>query len=202
MNRIIPLHVRKPDADEWLAWAIDNDIAPEICAWVKQFPHSMASYLDEAQADNPYIFNPKKVQMAFVSPRSLERVSNIVKVRHKLDTDSLICAMSGAVGESASRDMQAYIEFSDQLPTWESVIDNPKTAKVPEGAGACAIIVFGAIAKVDKTTMPKFMDYLERFEPEWQACFAINIAKSSAKQAIAFSSMKFADWVQKNEDLL
>jgi hypothetical protein len=110
--------------------------------------------------------------------------------------------MSGAVGESASRDMQAYIEFSDQLPTWESVIDNPKTAKVPEGAGACAIIVFGAIAKVDKTTMSKFMDYLERFEPEWQACFAINIAKSPSKQAIAFSSMKFADWVQKNEDLL
>jgi hypothetical protein len=202
MNRIIPLHVRKPDADEWLAWAIDNNIAPEICAWVKQFPHAMASYLDEAQGDNPYIFNPKKVQMAFVSPRSLERVSNIVKVRHKLDTDSLICAMSGAVGESASRDMQAYIEFSDQLPTWESVIDNPKTAKVPEGAGACAIIVFGAIAKVDKATMPKFMDYLERFEPEWQACFAINIAKSSSKQAIAFSSAKFADWVQKNEDLL
>ena len=180
MNRIIPLHVRKPDADEWLAWAIDND----------------------SQGDNPYIFNPKKVQMAFVSPRSLERVSNIVKVRHKLDTDSLICAMSGAVGESASRDMQAYIEFSDQLPTWESVIANPKNALVPDSAGACAIIVFGAISKVDKQTMPKFMDYIERFQPEWQACFAINIAKSTSKQSIAFSSPKFADWVQRNEDLL
>jgi hypothetical protein len=46
------------------------------------------------------------------------------------------------------------------------------------------------------------MTYLERFEPEWQACFAINIAKSPSKQSIAFSSSKFADWVQKNEDLL
>jgi hypothetical protein len=46
------------------------------------------------------------------------------------------------------------------------------------------------------------MTYLERFEPEWQACFAINIAKSPTKQSIAFSSAKFADWVQKNEDLL
>jgi hypothetical protein len=202
MNRIIPLHVRKPDADEWIGWAINNDIAPEIIAWVKQFPHAMASYLDEGQGDNPYIFNPKKVQTAFVSPRSLERVSNIVRVRSQLDTDSLICAMSGAVGEAASRDMQAYIEFSDQLPTWESVIENPKTALVPESAGACAIIIFGAIAKVDKVTMPKFMEYLDRFEPEWQACFAINIAKSPSKQSIAFSSSKFADWVQKNEDLL
>jgi len=202
MNRIIPLHVSKPDADQWIAWAIENNIAPEIIAWVRQFPHALASYLDPSQADNPYIFNPKKVQMAFVSPRSLERVSNIVRVRSKLDSDSLICAMSGAVGESASRDMQAYIEFSDQLPTWESVIANPKTATVPESAGACAIIVFGAIAKVDKQSMPKFMEYIERFQAEWQACFAINIAKSPTKQQIAFSSSKFADWVQKNEDLL
>lgn len=201
-NRIVPLNVRKPDADEWIGWAINNDIAPEIIAWVKQFPHAMASYTDEAQGDNPYIYNPKKMQTAFVSPRSLERVSNIVKVRSKLDTDSLICAMTGAVGEAASRDMQAYIEFSDQLPTWEAVIADPKKAHVPESAGASAIIVFGAIAKVDKTTMPKFMEYLERFEPEWQACFAINIAKSPSKQAVAFSSPKFADWVQKNEDLL
>jgi hypothetical protein len=201
-NRLIPLHVRKPDAEEWIEWAIENDIAPEIIAWVRQFPHALASYLDADQANNPYIFNPKKMQMAFVSPRSLERASNIVRARAKLDTDSLICAMSGAIGESASRDMQAYIEFSDQLPTWESVIANPKTAQVPDSAGACAIIVFGAISKVDKQTMPKFMDYIERFQPEWQACFAINIAKSTSKQSIAFSSPKFADWVQRNEDLL
>jgi hypothetical protein len=203
LNRIIPLHVRKPDSDEWITWAMNNDIAPEIIAWVKQFPHAMASYTDEAQADNPYIFNPKKGgQTAFVSPRSLERVSNIVRVRAQLDTDSLICAMSGAVGEAASRDMQAYIEFSDQLPTWESVMADPKNASVPESAGACAIVIFGAIAKVTKDTITPFMTYLEKFNPEWQACFAINIAKSPTKQSIAFSSAKFADWVQKNEDLL
>ena len=78
----------------------------------------------------------------------------------------------------------------------------PKTALVPDSAGASAIIVFGAISKVDKQSMPKFMEYIERFAPEWQACFAINIAKSTTKQQIAFSSSKFADWVQKNEDLL
>lgn len=201
-NRIIPIVVSKPDADQWIEWAINNDIAPEVIAWVKQFPHALASYTDPSQADNPYIYNPKKMQTAFVSPRSLERVSNIVKIRSQIDTDTLICGMSGAVGESASRDMQAYIDYADQLPVWESVIKDPKTAKVPETAGACAIIVFGAIAKIDKTTITPFMTYLERFEPEWQACFAINVAKSPQKQSVAFSSAKFADWVQKNEDLL
>jgi hypothetical protein len=54
---------------------------------------------------------------------------------------------------------------------------------------------------VDKQTITPFMQYLERFDPEWQACFAINIAKSS-KQSIAFSCKAFSDWVAKNEDLL
>ena len=201
-NRIIPLTIRKPDADEWLAWAINNNIEPEIMAWVRQFPQALASYTDPAQGDNPYIYNPKKVQTSFVSPRSLERASNIVRVRRDLDADTMICAMTGALGEAGARDMQAFIEYSDQLPTWESTIQDPKTALVPESAGACAIVVFGAIAKITKDTIAPFMTYLERFEPEWQACFAINIAKSTAKQSIAFSSPKFADWVQKNEDLL
>lgn len=201
-NRIIPLTVRKPDADEWLEWAVNNDIEPVVMAWVRQFPHALASYTDESQKDNPYIYNPKKVQTAFVSPRSLERASHIVRVRDKIDADTLIAAMMGAVGESAARDMQAYVEYQDQLPLWDSIIKNPKTAHVPESAGACAVLVFGAIAKIDKTTMTPFMQYLERFEPEWQACFAINVAKNPSKQAIAFSSTAFADWVAKNEDLL
>jgi hypothetical protein len=201
-NRIIPLSVRKPDADEWIEWALNNGIEPEVIAWVRQFPHAMASYTDGNQADNPYIYNPRKVQTAFVSPRSLERVSNIVRVRQQLDSDSLIAAMTGAVGEAASRDMQAYIEFSDQLPSWESILASPKTAKIPESAGASAIVIFGAITKMTKDAITPFMEYLERFNAEWQACFAINIAKNPSKQSIAFSSGKFADWVQKNEDLL
>lgn len=201
-NRVIPITVRKPDADEWLEWAVNNDIEPVVMAWVRQFPHALASYTDETQSDNPYIYNPKKVQTAFVSPRSLERASNIVRVREQIDADTLIAAMSGAIGEAAARDMQAFVEYQDQLPTWENIIKNPKTCDVPDSAGACAVLIFGAITKVDKTTMAAFMEYLSRFEPEWQACFAINVAKSPQKQGVAFSSTAFADWVSKNEDLL
>ena len=201
-NRIIPLTVRKPDADEWLEWAVNNGIEPVIMAWVRQFPHALASYTDEAQGDNPYIYNPKKVQFAFVSPRSLERASNIVRARDKIDQETMIAAMTGAVGEAASRDIQAFVEYQDQLPTWEAIIKSPKTAEVPSSAGACAVLVFGAITKIAKDTIGPFMDYLERFEPEWQACFAINVAKSPTKQNIAFSSTAFSNWVSKNEDLL
>ena len=202
MNRVVPITVSKPTADEWLEWAIPRGIEPEVCAWVNRFPQAMASYTDGDQSDNPYIYNPKKTMGAFVSPRSLETASNIVRTRRDNDPDAVIAALTGALGEAGARDMQAYIEFADQLPTWETIIASPQTTNVPSKPGACAITVFSAISRVDKDNINPFMKYLERFDAEWQAVFAINIAKTPGKQAIAFSSKAFADWVAKNQDLL
>jgi hypothetical protein len=202
MNRLVSITVSKPTADEWIEWAINKGVEAEVIAWVNRFPHALASYTDAGQGDNPYIFNPKKPMTAFVSPRSLETASNIVRTRKENDADSVIAALTGAVGESAARDMQAYIEFSDQLPTWEATINSPKTTTIPTSPGACAIVVFGAISRVTKETITPFMEYLERFDAEWQAVFAINIAKTPSKQSIAFSCKAFAEWVAKNQDLL
>jgi energy-coupling factor transporter ATP-binding protein EcfA2 len=200
-NRIVEIVVKKPDSDQWLEWAVNNDIDPSVMAWVQQFPQALASYTD-GDNDNLYIYNPKKVQTAYVSPRSLAIASNIVRTRGANDSGAMISALKGAIGEAAARDMQAFVDYQDQLPSWDSIIDNPTSAVIPTSAGACAVLVFGAISKVDKTCITPFMKYLERFEPEWQACFAIQVAKNPTKQAVAFSSPAFAKWVQDNEDLL
>lgn len=202
-NRIVELHVSKPTADEWLEWAIGANVDPVILAWVKQYPHALASYLDEGQKDNPYNYNPKAVQTAFVSPRSLETASDIVKTRAHHNPSALIAALSGAVGESAARDIEAFITYQDKLPTWETIMKNPTTAAIPDGAGACAIMVFGAVVRVDKTTIETFMKYLMRFELEWQAVFALAISKdSSGRQQVFFSSPSCTDWIKSNNDIL
>lgn len=201
-NRIVSVRIQKPDAEQWIDWAMNNGVEAEVIAWVSRYPHVLASYTDGAQADNPYIYNPKRPQTAFVSPRSLVTASNIVRTRHMNDSDAVIAALTGAIGESGARDMQAYLEFSDQLPTWEQTIEHPTTTKIPTDPGACAIIVFGGIARITKENITPFMTYLERMSAEWQAVFAINIAKSTGKQSIAFSCKAFSDWVAKNQDLL
>lgn len=202
INRVVQLEVSKPSAEEWLLWAADNGINPMVMAFVDRFPHVMASYTDEGQQDNPYIYNPKNMQQAVFSPRSAERLSNIVDKRSEFDSDTLIAAMSGAVGEPAAREMEAFIQYQDELPAWDFLIKNPKTAPIPSTAGAVAVMVYGAMERMDKNNIHPWMDYLERLEPEWQAAFCINLAKNKRKQDVAFSSKRFADWVQANEDLL
>jgi energy-coupling factor transporter ATP-binding protein EcfA2 len=200
-NRIVEIVVKKPDSDQWLEWAVNNDIDPSVMAWVQQFPQAMASYT-EGNTDNPYIYNPRSVQTAYVSPRSLAIASSIVKTRNTVGADSTIAALKGCIGEAAARDMQAFVDYQDQLPTWDAIQKEPDTTVVPTSAGACAVLIFGAISKVDRQSINPFMKYLERFEPEWQACFAINISKNPTKQAVAFASPSFAKWVAANEDIL
>jgi len=200
-NRITTITVRKPTAEEWIGWGLDNDIEPTILAFSKQFEQIFASYTEPEGHDNPYIYNPKRQQDAFVSPRSLEKASFIVKARGELDSDSVVAALVGTCGESFAKDFHAYLDFSDQLPTKESVLANPKTAKVPENPAAQSIIMLGGISWVTTDTLAPFMEYVERFPAEWQAVFCINLAKSN-KQNMAFSNRRFSEWVAKNQDLL
>tara|TARA_R110000744_G_scaffold379567_1_gene498008 strand:+ start:336 stop:1412 length:1077 start_codon:yes stop_codon:yes gene_type:complete len=203
LGRITVVEVRKPDAELWLNWAATSDAAidPLVMAFVSQFPHCLASYRD-GEANNMYGYNPKQMTLSYVSPRSLERASNIIKARKYMDSETLVCGLMGTIGEAAARDMQAFIEYRDQLPTWDSIIKSPSTVAVPESPGACAVMVFMALEKIDKTTIPAWMEYLDRFESEWQASFIINLARHPVKQRIAFSCQAFADWCGENEDLL
>lgn len=200
--RLTKLVVRKPNAREWLQWAVPKGIAPEVCAFVDRYEHVLASYIEGGQGDNPYIFNPRTVQDSFVCPRTLELASNIVKQRSRFSSDALIAGLTGVVGEAAARDLQAFIAYSDQLPSKAAIIADPKTASVPSQPGACAVVVYSLIAAAEKDNFSALMEYIKRFEPEWQATFAINIAKSTSKQAIAFGNRDFSKWVADNQDLL
>ena len=198
-NRIALVTVRKPDADEWIEWALNNDISPEVVAWVKQFPHALASYTDGSQKDNPYIFNPTRAGMgAVVTPRSLEKASHIAKKRAELGDALTISLLTGTIGESASRDMQAFFTVVDKLPTWESVIANPSSAKLPDDTVAKCILVFSAIARVEKDTLSKWLTYSKRMDMEWQALFATSVMKSN-KQSFCVMNSDFKDWALKNQ---
>jgi hypothetical protein len=202
LNRVTRVRVSKPDSEQWRIWASNNGIDPVVSAWVRQFPQALASYTDPSQADNAYIYNPKHMQRSFVSPRSLSKASNIVKSRDKNSANALVAALAGTIGEAAALDMKAYIAYQDQLPDWDSIIANPESVRVPDSAGARAILVYGAVEKLAKSNIDAIMTYLGRFEPEWQSCFAVTVAASKTKQHIAFESKSFTNWVQINNDIL
>ena len=200
LNRITTVEVSKPNADEWVEWAMDNDVDPAVLAWVREYPHALASYKDEAQKDNMYIFNPRRMQAAFVSPRSLEKASHITKNRENLSPDTLIAALAGTIGESAARDMQAFLTVADALPSWTLVTGAPKTAPMPDSPIAQTILALGAVSRLDKGTVTPWLTYMTRLTTEVQALFACQVMKSS-KAPLVITNKLFTKWAIAESDL-
>lgn len=198
-NRLAMVQVKKPSADEWLNWAIDNDVAPEVCAWVNQYPRAMASYLDGDQKDNPYIYNPKTQKGAFVSPRSLAKASFIVNARDQIGENATMVALAGTLGAPAAADMSAFLHVADKLPTFDALMQDPSTIKLPEEIPALLIMLFGLIARIDTSeTFDKIVTLVNRVtHKELQTLFFTSVMRSS-KAAVAARNRMFTQWAAEN----
>jgi hypothetical protein len=148
----------------------------------------------DPKAKNPYIFNPLTGNTkSYCSPRSLEKASNIIKLRSVLG-DATLPALAGTVGEAAARDMDALINLADQLPLFETIVKDPFKAKVPSSAGALFILAFMLAGRVDAKTIDAVMDYSDRMGNESfeaHALFITSLASNKAKVGMACGSRKF-----------
>lgn len=207
-NRMCVVHIQKPDAgfddegnitsDGWAHWAVENDIDPALLAWVKSEPSCLASYTDAGQVDNPYIFNPKKQQVAFVSPRSLEKASHILKKRMYMTPDALIAALSGTVGESAARNMQAFLTIADALPEWARIMKSPDTCPVPENPIAQQMLAMTALSRLTKENVTPWLTYMERLMVEIQAMFASGVMRGSKRGLVVTNKLFTKFCIDKN----
>ena len=114
-NRVCIMEMSKPSVNDWLEWASANGISRVVRAFVAMFPRTLASYRDGNQDDNPYIFNPKKTQLSFCSPRSLAKCDVVVKHRDTLGDNATMVALGGTIGASGAGDMSAFLSLERTL---------------------------------------------------------------------------------------
>jgi len=194
-NRMTVLNVGNPTFDEWLPWATNNGVAPEVIVFAKQTPEVFDCYVDlDPKVKNPYIFNPLTGNTkAFCSPRSLVKAGHIVSQRDVLGAATLP-ALAGTVGEAAARQMDALVNLADQLPMFETIVKSPDKAKVPDGAGALFILAFMLAGRVTETTMDAVMEYADRMGVESfeaYSLFVMSVATNKAKVGMACKNRKF-----------
>jgi hypothetical protein len=194
-NRMTELVVANPTCDEWLHWAADNDIAPEMMAFAKQNPEVFQCYTDLGRNEkNPYIFNPLTGNTrTFCSPRSMERGSNIVKQRSVLG-DAFLPALAGTIGESAAQLMVALVNLADSLPLYENIVKDPHKTKVPkeDAVGAMFILAFMLANRVTEDDLDAVMVYAERITSfEAYSLFVSSLAGNKSKVAMACKNRRF-----------
>lgn len=203
IDRLTVVEVRKSTAEEWLPWAAENGIHPALMAWVDQTPTVLASFRDDDfDNDNPYVYNPKRVQGKFITPRSLELASNVIWAKDKISQNALTCALVGTIGSAGANDIASFLAYQDEIPTRESIINTPESAAIPSSVGAIVTLLFNLERAVDAETITPIMKYVGRLEAEHQAVFCTTLARSKSKQPIAFRNKAFTDWARDNQDIL
>jgi ATPase family associated with various cellular activities (AAA) len=205
-NRITTIRMKKPTAMEWIeGFAFNAGINPALILWVKENGEQLFQSYEEIEkpdddvGGNPYIYHPKSQRPAFVTPRSLELASHWLWAKDKLSRNSLKSNLMGTIGARGGADLEAYIELVDQLPRQEDIKTSPSTAKIPGTASAIVMVVYRALATMNKEFIDPWMEYLNRLDPEAQGLFAMQVRNPKyAKQSMVMSNGKFTKWCMDN----
>ena len=189
-NRLVFVKMRKPTADEWVKWATDNQINPMIIAFVSNEPRVMQSFMDyekggmfegkDLSKDNGFIFNPKSMQLAYATPRSLVAASDILDTGlGVLDDDTLEAALVGTVGATTAQALSSFIRFGREICEYSRVIKSPETAPLSDNPTAQLIQVFQFVTRVaDRTEAEAIVKYVWRMRAEMQSIFCNTVATS------------------------
>jgi len=202
-NRITVITSRKPDNMEWIEWGINNGIDHSLLGWCRDNPQLFADFTEIKDPDeNPYIFHPRAQRAAFVTPRSLETASDILKTREFLDDQTVVAGLIGAIGDRAAMDLMAFVKLADQLPSLQSIKDDPKNAIVPTSAAAVCMVVYRTMAALERDWLDAWMDYMVRLPKEAQGMFANGVRTPKySKQPMVMTNTKFTNWAMQNSYL-
>lgn len=212
-NRITMVTMRPPTMEEWVNnFAIPNSLHESLIAAVHALPKCLDNFLDyesggkyagkDVGKDNGYIFNPKAMNEACTTPRSLHAASkwlkNIDRAGSISDT-AMEAALAGTVGSAFAKDMVAFIRYGRDLPDYEEVIKNPMKAPIPKAATAQIVQVFQFVTRVnDRKEADAVTKYVLRMREEMQSLFANSIANANARISLFVGVKEFGELLASN----
>ena len=202
-NRVCVVKLRKPTSKEWMEdYAIHNDVHPTVIGAAHEYPMMFQDFEEVEDANqNHYIYHPKQPRAAFVTPRSLEKASDILKACEHLPHSVLVHALMGVVGEQAAMDITTMHRLHEDLPAWERIIRDPENAPLPTSAPGMCMLAAKAVQRLEKSTVGEWMVYLQRLRPEAQALWSRTMMSSSSKSSIVSSNRTYTEWCVNNRHL-
>ena len=198
-NRITIVTLKNPDHMEWIEWGINNGIDPILLGWVRDNPQVFQSFEDvKDPEENSYIFHPRAAgRTSFVTPRSLEAASDILKLRDFMDDQSVTAALMGTIGDRAAMDMMAYVRLADDLPKLTQIKSDPENAPVPQSVAAQCMVVYRTLSSIERDWLDAWMVYLNRMPKECQGMFANGVRTPNySKQGVVMTHKGFTDWAR------
>ena len=157
-NRLIRVKMRKAKLDEWRAYAERKGLDYRVIACAVKHPQIFDSFLDyepegkyagkSLAKDNPHIYNPREMQDAYVSLRSMETASDIVKTLDDVGMELVRAQLWGATGPFAEN-LCTHIRLGNTLPDFSLIMRDPANAPLVKDPVAQMIQVQQFVSRVN-----------------------------------------------------
>lgn len=174
------------DLEDWTKWALDNDVEPELIAFLRFRPTLLHAY------------DRNSTEKAFPSPRSwVDRVDKVLK--RKVRPEIELAMFEGAVGSGPAGELAGFLQIYRQLPSLDGILMNPDKAKVPGDAGPCLAIASGLARKATAANFDRVITYVDRMPAEW----GVYCVKDSARLTPDVEHTRaFIKWASEHQDIM
>jgi hypothetical protein len=157
-NRFVHVELQ-PEVDVWAAWAVKNDILPEVVAFVR------------FKQDQLHHFEPEMT--AFPTPRSLAMLSDLLKQKPSKSIETAL--IEGCCGRGFAIEFSGFLRMWRSLPDLKKVETSPMDVEVPTDPSTLYAVT-GSLARMAKPqTMTNVVKYMQRLGREFQLIFANDI---------------------------
>ena len=147
----------------------------------------------------------------FCTPRTLvmmDQELRALRTQEQIDQDKLPMdpvareVVSGWIGKGEGAQYFAHLQFADQLPDFQDILNNPGTAKVPQESSAQMICAYMLAHHIEEDNAAVLLRYLNRLKADMQilAVRTINLKLDKA-QALSLVP-EYNSWCIRHADVL
>jgi hypothetical protein len=175
----------EPDVDDWVKWAIRNNLPPELIAFIRFRPNLLHDFKPSTDMDN----SP--------CPRTVHNVARLMQA--DLPQELHYDAFTGAAGEGFALELIGFLKIYQTLPDPDRILTDPQGADVPPDP-ATLFALCGALAKkADPFTFDAIVKYGNRLPEEF--CVML-VTDCITRCPDVQETVAFVDWAKAHNHVL
>lgn len=170
------------DLNDWCTWALDNEISPEIIAFIR-FRPELLSVPDPRVDVSP-------------NPRAWEFVS---RIHSKLTPEIEMDMLAGFVGEGAAGELCAFLRICRDLQDPDAVLLDPLGADIPEDPAKLYALCGALAVRASEQNGERLIQYANRLPDEFNVLL---VTDSIRRDKTVANNSEFSNWAIENNDVL
>lgn len=175
-----------PDLDDWVAWARENNMPPELISFIRFKPTLLHDFKPTGDITNT------------PCPRTVAYVGKIINANPPEGV--LYGLVEGAAGSGFAAEFNAYLTMYSKIPKLEDFISKPDTLDVPKNPGELYAYSGFITANLTTKNIPQLMKYINRMPKEFSVLIMKDV--TLGKNSVVTNTKEYAEWLSANASLI